>query len=239
MVLAGVAGLLLGSERVVEQILNAVRTQVGEQASRVIETLIEQTLLRGSGATATLVGSVLALWGASGLLHTIKDSLDQFWKSPPHSEVGIVHWGVTRLVGIGAVFFLSLLLVLSVVLDIVLATVYRQLGQELPGFYWIGLALNRSVAPLLLIFGTATLYWWLPRVRVRFRYALVGAFVYTMLWMGARALISLYISTSGLATLYGSAGSVVALLIWVYLSAQLFFLGALITVALQRKEGED
>lgn len=235
-VLAGLAGLLLGSERVVEQLLNAVRTNVGDQASRAIETLINQTVLTGSGASATLFGALLALWGASGLLHAIKDSLDQFWKAPPHSEVGIKHWLATRLIGAGAVLFLSLLLVASVVLDIILATLHRRLGQEVPGFYWLGLALNRSLAPLLLTLGTATLYWWLPGVRVRYRHALVGAFVYTLLWMGARALISLYISTSGLATLYGSAGSVVALLIWVYLSAQLFFLGALITIALQRNE---
>lgn len=235
-VLAGVAGLLLGSERVVEQLLNAVRTQVGDQASRAIETLIEQTVLRGSGAGATLFGAVLAMWGASGLLHAIKDSLDRFWDAPPHSEVGVKNWLITRLIGAGAVLFLSLLLVASVVLDIVLATLHRRLGNEVPGFYWLGLALNRSLAPLLLILGTATLYWWLPGVPVRYRYALMGAFVYTMLWMGARALVSLYISTSGLATLYGSAGSVVALLIWVYISAQLFFLGALITVALHRRE---
>ncbi len=236
MVLAGVAGLFLGSERVVEQILTTVRTNVGEQASRAIETLIEQTVLRGSGASATIFGVLLAMWGASGLLHAIKDSLDRFWDAPPHSEVGIKNWLITRLIGAGAVLFLSLLLVASVVLDIVLATLHRRLGSEVPAFYWLGLGLNRSLTPILLTLGTAILYWWLPGVRVRFRYALVGAFVYAMLWMGARALISLYISTSGLATLYGSAGSVVALLIWVYISAHLFFLGALITVALQKPE---
>ncbi|MCS7191017.1 MAG: YihY/virulence factor BrkB family protein, partial [Fimbriimonadales bacterium] len=181
LVLTGIAGYLLGGERVVAEVLGSVRRGLGEQAARGVEQLIQRTVLQGSGAGATVVGVLLALWGASGLMQSLKASLDALWDAPPHSEVGVKHWLIARLIGASGVLVLTLLLLTSLVLEVALATVRSRLPDQMPGGYWLGWALNRSLLPALLILGNALLYWLLPATRPRFRYALLGAVVCTLL----------------------------------------------------------
>lgn len=234
--LTGVAGYFLGGEQVARQIVASVRRGLGEQAAQGIEQFIQRTVLQGSGAGATLLGLLLALWGASGLMQSLKASLDTLWDAPPHSESGVKHWLITRLIGASGVLLLTLVLLLSAVLEVALSAVRARLPEQLPGVYWLGWALNRSLLPALLILGSALLYWLLPGVRPRFRDALLGATLCTLLLMGMRTLISLYLTHSSITTLYGSAGSLVALLLWVYFSAQAFFLGALVGAARRHLE---
>ncbi len=232
--LTGIAGYFLGGEQVAQQILSGVRRGLGEQAARGVEQLIQRTVLQGSGAGATLMGLLLALWGASGLMQSLKASLDTLWDAPPHAESGVKNWLITRLIGAGGILLLACLLLASVIIEIALSAARARLPEHLPAVYWLGWALNRSVLPALLILGNALLYWLLPAVRPRFRDALLGATVCTLLLLGMRTLISLYLTHSSVATLYGSAGSLVALLLWVYFSAQVFFLGALIGIVQQK-----
>lgn len=233
--LTGIAGYFLGTEQVASQILSGVKRGLGDQAAQGVEQLIQRTVLQGSGAGATLTGLLLALWGASGLMQSLKASLDALWDAPPHSESGFKNWLISRLIGVGGVLTLVVLLVGSVVLEVVLSAARARLPNHLPGVYWLGWAINRSLLPALLIFGNALLYWLLPTTRPLFRQALLGALIATLLLLGLRALISLYLTHSSIATLYGSAGSLVALLLWVYFSAQVFFLGALVVVCLNRQ----
>ncbi|GIV08053.1 MAG: hypothetical protein KatS3mg019_0144 [Fimbriimonadales bacterium] len=232
--LVGVGGYWLGGERVAERIVSAVRQGMGEGAARGFEQLIERTVLKGSGAGATLMGLLLALWGASGLMQSLKASLDALWDAPPHSEIGVKNWVITRLIGVLGVLLLASLLLMSAIFEVVLTAARVRLPEHLPGVYWLGWGLNRSLLPALLVIGNALLYWLLPAVRPRFRDALLGALVCTLLLLGMRTLISLYLAHSSIATLYGSAGSLVALLLWVYFSAQAFFLGAIIGIVRSR-----
>lgn len=234
-VLAGIGGYFLGSERIVGQILEGVEQTLGEGATQLVRQIIEQTLQRGSGATATLVGLLLAFWGASGLLQALKDSLDALWESPPHAESGLLHWLIARLIATGGVLLLVLLLSLSLLLEVVLVSLQERLPESLPGVYWLGYGLNRALTPLLLWIGIALFYWWLPARRPRFREALIGALVATFLVVGLRWFISWYLATTGIATLYGSAGSVVVLLLGVYFGAQAFLLGATVSVVVSKR----
>jgi membrane protein len=94
--LVGIAGYFLGAEQVAAQILSGVRRGLGEQAAQGVEQLIQRTVLQGSGAGATLLGLLLALWGASGLMQSLKASLDALWDAPPHSESGEIALSAAR-----------------------------------------------------------------------------------------------------------------------------------------------
>jgi membrane protein len=163
--LMGIAGYFLGTEQVAGQILSGVRNGLGEQAAQGVEQLIQRTVLQGSGAGATLLGLLLAVWGASGLMQSLKASLDALWDAPPHSESGVKHWVISRLIGAAGILALALLLAGSVVLEVALSAARARLPDHLPGAYWLGWAINRSLLPALLIVGNALLYWLLPATR--------------------------------------------------------------------------
>ncbi len=233
MVITGVLGSLLGAERVVEQILKALEQTLGAGASRLVKQLLTQTLERGSGTTATLVGLLLAFWGASGLLQALKSSLDEVWQAPPYAEVGVLNWLLTRLIASGAILILVGLMGASLVLELVLTAIRERMPDHLPLGYWLGYAANRALLPVMLWLGISLLYWWLPARRPRWRVAMGTALVATVLLILMRSLVSWYLTTTGIATLYGSAGSVVVLLLGVYFSAQVFFLGAILGVVVE------
>lgn len=231
-VMTGIAGYFLGTERVIEQILKAVRENIGEGAQRLVQQILEQTRQHGTGTVAMLIGLALSLWGASGLLQSLKNSLDELWQSPPHSESRVYHWLFTRLMASMGVLILILLFSASLVLELVLNALRQRLSDHLPFGYWLGYGLNRMLFPLIVWLGLTLFYWGLPHRRPRWRVAMWGALVATPLLIVIRSLVSLYLSTTGLATLYGSAGSVVVLLLWTYFSAQAFFLGAIVGIVL-------
>ncbi len=230
LVLTGIGSLWLGTQQVSEQILKLAARTLGEAAAQPLRQFIEQTVQRGSGAGATLVGLLLTLWGASGLLQTIKTSLDEFWEAKP-DEPAIVQWLLGRFIAMLGVLLLALLLCVSVVLEVVVQVLKQRL-DTLPPLYGLLAWLSRALVPVLATLGFALLYRALPAAKPRWRHALLGAVVAVLLLTLGRSLVSLYIAHSGLATLYGSAGSLVVLLLWVYVSAMLFFLGALISVQL-------
>jgi len=230
--LTGIGGYWLGRQRASKQLIKWVERTVGSAAAQPISHLIEQTVPHGSGASVTLIGLMLALWGASGLLQTAKASLDEFWEAPS-PNTPLKGWLLNRLAAAGGVLLLAMLLNGSIVLEVVLQAL-RQHANELPLVYPLLVWFSRGLLPVLTSVGFALLYWLLPSVKPRWRDALLSACFTVALLMGARALVSLYIARSGLATLYGSAGALVVLLLWVYVSAMIFFLGALLGVALSR-----
>ena len=234
-VMTGIAGYFLGTERVAEQILKAVEQSIGEGAQRLVQQILEQTLQHGTGVAATLMGLALSLWSASGLLQSLKNSLDELWNSPPHSESEVHPWILTRLIASMGVLILILLISVSLVLELVLNALRQRLTDHPPFGYWLGYGLNRVLFPLIVWLGLTLFYWWLPRRRPRWRVAMWSALVATLLLIMMRSLVSLYLLTTGLATLYGSAGSVVVLLLWTYFSAQAFFLGAIVGIVLSEE----
>jgi membrane protein len=88
-----------------------------------------------------------------------------------------------------------------------------------------------SAFDVVLSFGMSTLlfamiYKFIPRVRIGWRDVWVGAAVTALLFAVGKFLIGLYIGRSGVASVFGAAGSLVVLMVWVYYSAQIFLLGA-------------
>src|SRR5205823_6766881 len=77
----------------------------------------------------------------------------------------------------------------------------------------------------------------LPDVRIAWRDVWVGALLTTVLFMVGKGLIGLYLGRSGLGSAYGAAGSLVALLVWIYYSAQILFFGAEFTKVYANRYG--
>jgi membrane protein len=141
-------------------------------------------------------------------------------------------------VSFGLVIAVGFLLLVSLVVSAALAALHRYMGAAFPGLSELWNALN-----LLVSFGVVTLlfalvYRVLPDVELTWRDVWLGAVVTAGLFTIGKTLIGLYLGTSGVASTYGAAGSVVVLLIWVYYSAQIVLLGAEFTRAWVEWNGE-
>ena len=175
---------------------------------------------------ATLIATGLLLFGATSVFAELKDSLDEIWSVPAPKDASF--WDVirTRLLSFGLVLVLGFLLMVSLVVSAVLAVLENYMNgiwkDAAVLLSWIAWAISFCVIATL--FGV--IYKMLPRIRLSWRDVTIGALGTAAMFTLGKYAIGLYIGNSGVASSFGAAGSMIALLLWVYYSAQIFFLGA-------------
>jgi membrane protein len=170
---------------------------------------------------------LLALLGAATSVFTeIQDALNRLWHVQLRPEAGWRAVVKTRFLSFGLVILLGLLLLASLGLEVVSARLLAKLPDSLRGSRGLGYV---SDLTLSLVFTTglyALLYYVLPDTRIRWRDVVVGALFTAVLFLGGRFSLGAYIYHSSLRQAYGTAGTLVVLLLWVYYSALILYVGA-------------
>jgi membrane protein len=221
-----VAGYFFGAEAAQGEIVAQVQGLVGPNGAKAIQALLAAARDPASGLVATLIASVLLLVGATSVFAELKDSLDELWgiDKPRQSAFSVILR--TRLLSFGMVLVLAFLLLVSLIVSAALAVLERYAGGVLGSFAAV-LATTSS----LISFGViacmfAIIYKTLPDAPLTWRDVWIGAAFTAGLFSLGKYAIGLYLGNSGVASSFGAAGSLIALLLWVYYSAQIFFLGA-------------
>jgi membrane protein len=229
-----IAGLGLGENAA----SGAVHYQLSRIMSRESADMVQAAILHVRGGHHTLAGSVIGVTAlvitASGFFTEVEDALNVIWQAPRHESY------LYQLVR-GRILSLMLVVVLGVLLlfSMLIATAARLLSQlydgYVPGIMVDSFNLGLSFLVVSLLF--AAFYKLLPNCRLRWRDVLVGSCGSALLFEAGQTLIGLYLSRFIAASIYGAAGGVIVLLIWVYYSAQIFLLGAEFTKVWARHHG--
>ena len=149
-------------------------------------------------------------------------------KAKPASSAarGLWAWVRRRLLSMGMVISIGFLLLVSLAFSAGVAAVLGSARQSLPGGEVLWAVIN-FVAPLLVFIAFfAVLYKFLPDVRIAWKDVALASVTTAILFAIGKELIGLYLGRSSLGSAYGAAGSFLVLLVWVYYSAVIFFLGA-------------
>jgi membrane protein len=175
--------------------------------------------------TGSLIGIVALVVTASGFFTEIEDALNVIWKAP-RQESYFYQLLRGRVMSLTLVIGLGFLLLISMVV----ATGIRLLGQVLDRYTDISAvvvgAINIGVSLLFVSLLFAAFYKLLPNIRLQWRDVLVASFGTALLFEGGQTVIGYYLANFISANIYGAAGGIIVLLIWVYYSAQVFLLGA-------------
>jgi membrane protein len=223
----GVAGFFFGREMATKQFSGQMSQLVGASSAEVIQKAMEANALEDKGKMATALGILLLMVGATTVFGQMQDSLNSIWSvtSKP-SRSGWIVMIVQRLISFAMVLTVGFLLLTSLVLSTALtATIHLAEGWlSVPPWVLRGADLLIGLVIITVLF--ALLFKVLPDVKVRWREVWLGAFVTAILFSVGRLLIALYLGHSTIASSYGAAGSLVALLIWIYYSCAILFYGA-------------
>ena len=221
-----IAGAFYGKEAAQGAIFSQLKGLVGPGGAEAIQLLLAGAHNAKTGLIATIVASVVLLIGATTAFAELKDSLDEIWHVPKSRQSGILGMVRTRLLSFGLIFALAFLLLVSLVVSAGLAMFER---------YWAGiwsdtfsiLSQASFVFSFLVIASMfAAIFKILPQIKLSWHDVWIGALGTAALFNLGKYLIGYYLGSVGVATTYGAAGSVIALLLWVYYSAQIFFFGA-------------
>lgn len=222
----GVAGLALGTQAAQGQIVAQIEGLIGHDSASLIQTLILNASEPRANRAATIFGVVTLILGASGLFAELQAALNLIWETSAAPNRGLLDLLINRLFAMALVLGLGGLLIASLVLTSALAALDRMVASLTPSTLVLSQWLNQAatVALTALLFGV--IFKVLPRARVPWRMVWPGAILTALLFAVGRYVIGLYLSRASITSSFGAAGSVVTLLLWVYYSAQVFFLGA-------------
>ena len=221
-----IAGALFGAQAAQGAIFAQLNTLVGPTGATAVQHLVAGAQLGGAGQAATAAAVLLLAVGATSVFAELKDSLDEIWNRQVPVPTGVLAMLRTRLVSFGLVLALSFLLLASLVVNAALALLASYWEGFWPGSFWIfsGLSVLATFAVIACLF--AVIYKMLPEVNLPWRDVVIGALCTATLFSLGEYAIAAYLRRGAISTTFGAAGSLAVLLIWVYYSAQIFFLGA-------------
>jgi membrane protein len=221
-----VAGWFYGPQAAQGELFAQLRGLVGAQGAEAIQAVLAGARNKEEGRLATMVAGALLLFGATTVFAELKASLDAIWQVPPLTKGTVWDTIRTRLLSFGMVLVLAFLLMVSLVVSAALT-----LLEKFWDSYWndAGIVLtviNLAISFLVIAALFGVIFKMLPRVKLSWHDVTIGAIGTAALFTIGKYAIGAYIGNSGVASSYGAAGSMIAVLLWVYYSAQIFFLGA-------------
>lgn len=232
-----ICGAVFGQTDAERQVLHQARMLFGYNGAETLHMMINNTRHQSSGVIPTTIATITLLFGASGVLMELRDSLNTIWdvKSQSSSTWGSMIW--QRIVSFGMVLGIGLLLLVS----LLCSAAFQIMEKFFSGVVPISPALLEagnivvSLAAITLLFGLAFKY--LPDASIVWKDVGIGAAVTAALFTIGKFFLTWYVSTAGVGSTYGAAGSLVAMVVWVYYSAQIFLFGAVFTRIYAMKYG--
>jgi len=230
-----VSGLAFGAQGAQGRLVSQIQGLVGYQGTKAIQAMIEGSRETSRGIAATVLGLVTAFFAAAAAVSELRDAMNTIWRVPEDktssSARSIFNLVKDRLLSLAVVMGFGLFVVTSLIVNAWSFAVgeYLNSGAALPQALvqtadWIV-----SFVVITVLF--AFIFKVLPRVPLRWGDVSMGAVVTSLLFAAGKVLLGVYLGRAGFADTYGAAGSFVIVLVWVYYSAQLLFLGAEFTRA--------
>lgn len=210
-------------------VLNQAERYLGSGGAATLASLLASAHKPKTGVLASVIAVVTLLFGASGVFTELQSSLNTIWDVPPKPSHGMRGIVAQRVGSFLMVLALGGLLLGSLVVSTALAIAQQFATTYIPVPAFTGELINMLSAFALLVILFGLVYRYVPDVRIEWRDVAIGSVVTSVLFIVGKSLLSVYFTTAAVGSTYGAAGSIVALVVWVYYSAQIFFFGAVFT----------
>ena len=239
LLLVGVVGLVLDRQQVARQLTTQLEGLMGPAGRDLITSILAATSPQG-GAVATVIGLITLFIGATAVFGELQATMNLIWEVQPAPTsgvwAGIWGWLRERIFSLALVFALAFLLLVSLVISAALASA-AALFQG-PEQALLSRVLELAVSLLVLTFVFALFFQYVPDAEISWRDVWLGGLLTAVLFTLGKTAIGVYLGQASVGSAYGAAGSMVVLLVWVYYSALILFLGAEFTQAWATRHGE-
>lgn len=232
--------IFLGREAVEGQIYAQLEGFMGRDTAEQLQDIIKNAAIGGKSKIAVIIGIVTLLVGATTVFAEIQDSINDIWGLKPKPKRGWLKLLQNRFLSFSVIISLVFILLVSLGVTTIIDGLSNQLRAAFPDvtvvlFYILNQAITLVIVSL--IFGV--IFKVLPDAQIKWRDVISGAVVTAILFMVGKFAISFYISQSDVGSTYGTAGSLVVLLLWTYYSSIILYFGAEFTKAFALKYGSE
>ncbi len=235
LILLAIASVAFGAQAAEGRLVSQIQGLVGYEGAKAIQTMIEAARQSSRGLAATVLGLVTVFFASSAVVSELRDAMNTIWRVPEDTTSSTVrsifNLVKERLVSFALVLALGLFLVVSLIVNawIFAAGKYLYSGAALPEALIQTVDWVVSFVVITVLF--AFIFKVLPRMPLHWGDVTIGAVGTSLLFAAGKFLLGVYLGKAGFTDTYGAAGSLVIVLVWVYYSAQVLFLGAEFTRA--------
>lgn len=238
-ILIATAGYFFGEQAVSGVIFEKAVAMVGAEAASGLQAMVKNAYVSMPKSFSGAVSVAILLFSATALVTSLQGSLNTIWNVRIRADKGLIYFVISRLIAIAVVGVIGILLVATLVINALWVGLSHFLTRFLAdyAFYLI------EAGQLVISFATTTvlfaiLFKFLPDAHVKWRNVWIGALTTSVLFIIGRYLISFYLGNTNITSLYGAAGSVILLIVWINYSSWIFFLGAEVVHVVARHRGE-
>lgn len=224
-VVISVAGWVFGEQAASGALVAQIQGLVGREGAEAIQGIIQHAASKKTtGTFAAIAGFIFLLFGASSVALELRSALDKIWHTKePEGLAGFIK---ARSYALAIVMGAGFLLLASLVISAALASMGKFFGHLMPIPVWVAEGVNAIVSVLVIAAVLAAIFKLLPNAPITWRDVAIGAVFTAVLFTVGKTLIGIYLGRASVGSSYGSAGSLVVVLVWIYYSAQIVFFGA-------------
>jgi membrane protein len=230
LITVGLASVIFSEEEAKRQVVRQVAMMTGSAGASVARQVLNNIGEIGKNPKAIFVGISALLVGSTAVFINLQAALNDIWKVKPSPErnrwKGLI---LDRIRSFGIVLAVGFLLLVSMVFSALITGMEEYLMTRAQGLSWVWKLSNTSISYIVTTLLFAMIYKYLPDVRIGWGAVMAGAAITAALFSVGKLVIGLYIGRTAIGSAYGAAGSFVVLLVWIYYSALICFLGAEIT----------
>lgn len=239
-VIISLCGIFLGKEAAEGTIFTQLDGFVGHDTALQLQEIIKNAAIGGKGHVAAVIGIITLLIGATTVFGDIQDSINRIWGLKAKPKKSWLKMLQNRFLSFSIIISLGFLLLVSLGISAIVEALSNRLKAAYPDvtvvvFYIINIILTLIITTVIF----AVIFKVLPDAKIKWRDVLSGAIATSILFMLGKFGISFYISKANVGSTYGTAGSLVILLLWVYYSAIILYFGAEFTKAYAVKYGSE
>ncbi|WP_162339864.1 YihY/virulence factor BrkB family protein [Cyclobacterium salsum] len=237
-IVLNIASVMYSESTVKDELLNQVSELIGEDSATTLDAVMQNVSVSSQSIYARILGIGVLVFSATTVFVSLQNSINHIWRIKSKPEKGIVKFIVNRLLSFSMVASIGFLLLASLVAD-ALIVIFLNYFSELfdSGTLRLASVINFFVTQGILVLVFGLMYKILPDAVVNWKDVWLGAFVTMLLFGLGKYLIGLYMSNADVGSYYGTAGSLVIILIWVYYSAVIFLFGAQLTYFIAENVG--
>lgn len=225
LVLIAIAGLAVGADAAQSAIIFEFEELVGTNGAQAVRAVLKGTDSAGSGVISLSLGMLTIFIGATSVFAELQRNIDVIWGVSPDKQNGVWWFVKIRLLSFALIIGVGFLLIVSLVVSAGIAAMAAFWGSLFERWEVLLQLLNAIVSFAVITALFALIYKVLPSVKIAWGDVWLGAAFTSLLFSIGKLAIGLYLGKSALSSSYGAAGAFVVLIVWVYYSAQIFFMG--------------
>ena len=233
-------GFLFGKEAMQGRVYEQLNNLVGSQAAVQIQDIIKNIHLSRNSFFATVISLIILLIGATSIFGEIQDSINKIWglRMKKHK----VWWKLilTQLLSFSLILSIGIIMILTLLLNAVVAAFGKFIGKFINNYSIYFIQITDNILSFVIVaFLFALIFKILPDAKIGWKDVLFGGFFTAIFFTIGKMGISFYVSVSNITSLYGAAGSIIILMVWVYYSSIILYLGAEFTKVYAKLYGKN